>query len=202
MVEISFAHAVPETCRKSWKILISRRLPGPQGRLTFEARGYVMRKIFSGRYTARLEGSFVVFFIGMRVNRLLAFRKWMRVARAMPPMLRELHTQDEFGFLGMEAFFYWRGVATLQYWKSFDHLHNYAHGARHLPAWTEYNRAVGNDGTVGIWHETYLVEPHHSENIYANMPRWGFGNAAEHIAVTGVRDTARQRINADGGSAT
>jgi hypothetical protein len=155
-----------------------------------------MRKVFPGRYTARTEGSFVVFLIGMRINRIVAVRKWVQVARAMPPMLRELHMQSEFGFLGMEVFFHWRGVVTLQYWKSFDHLHSYAHGARHLPAWTAYNRAIGNDGTVGVWHETYLVEPKHSESVYANMPRWGLGKAAEHIPITGVRDSARQRIEA------
>ena len=26
--------------------------------------------------------------------------------------------------------------------------------------------------TVGIWHGAYLVEPHYSESIYVNMPRW------------------------------
>lgn len=158
-----------------------------------------MAQIFPGRYTAQMEGSFVVFLIGMRVNRFLAFQKWMPVARSMRPMLEELYRNKEMGFLSGETLLNWRGVTMLQYWRSFDHLHAYAHArdAKHLPAWAAFNRAIGNDGTVGIWHETYLVEPHHFETVYANMPRWGLGGVGEFIPVTGVRDSARQRIAQD-----
>lgn len=34
-----------------------------------------MSKIFAGRFTAQMEGPFVVFIIGMRINRLLAVNK-------------------------------------------------------------------------------------------------------------------------------
>jgi hypothetical protein len=40
-----------------------------------------------GRFTAAVEGPFVVFIIGFRVNQLLAFRKWWPVASAMQPMM-------------------------------------------------------------------------------------------------------------------
>ena len=54
-----------------------------------------------------------------------------------------------------------------QYWDSFDKLMAYAHdaSAQHFPAWAAFNRAVGRDGTVGIWHETYLIEPGKYETI-------------------------------------
>jgi len=132
----------------------------------------------------------------MRINRMLAVRKWMRVSAAMPRMLRELYTRPEFGFLGGESLLNWRGITVLQYWKSFDHLHAYASNrdAEHLPAWAAFNRAIGSDGTVGIWHETYLIEPHQSETIYSNMPLWGLSRAFGRTQVTGVNDRARQRI--------
>ena len=157
-----------------------------------------MAQIFPGRYTAQIEGSFVVFLIGMRVNRIFAVRRWTQVARAMPSMLKELSRQKELGFLAGEVLLSWRGVAVMQYWRSFDQLIAYTHArdAKHLPAWAAFNRAIGNDGSVGIWHETYLVEPHHSETVYANMPRWGLARAGDHVAVTGLRDSARQRIAA------
>ena len=41
-----------------------------------------MSKIFAGRFAAQMEGSFVVFIIGMRVNRLLAIHKWPCVVEA------------------------------------------------------------------------------------------------------------------------
>jgi hypothetical protein len=158
-----------------------------------------MAEIFPGRYTAHMEGSFVVFLIGMRVNRVFAFRKWLQVARAMPPMLEELSRNKELGFLSGETLLNWRGVTSLQYWKSFEHLNAYANArnASHLPAWAAFNRAIGGDGTVGIWHETYVVEPQHSETVYANMPLWGLAHAGEYVPVTGLRDSARQRIAVD-----
>ena len=107
--------------------------------------GMDMAKVFAGRYSATLEGQFVVFLIGMRVNRLWALHKWVPVAWAMPPMIRELRANRESGFLHAEFVVTWRGVTTIQYWRSFEHLHAYAHArdAKHLPAWAAFNRNVG-----------------------------------------------------------
>ena len=85
-----------------------------------------MEDIFNGRYTAEIDGSFVVFLVGMRVNKLRAIRKWWPVAAAMRPMLETLYTHPEKGFLGGEAFFRWRVTALLQYWRSFDDLERFA----------------------------------------------------------------------------
>ena len=155
-----------------------------------------MAAIFPGRYTAQSDEPFVVFLIGMRINKLLAVRRWMRVARAMPAMLAELKRHPESGLLHFEVFFYWRGVGVLQYWRSFEQLHAYAHArdSKHLPAWAEFNRRIGGDGSVGIWHETYTVAPGQYECIYGNMPRFALAGAARHVAVTGVLDSARSRI--------
>jgi hypothetical protein len=155
-----------------------------------------MTQIFPGRYAAQSDEPFVVFMIGMRVNRIFAFRKWMQVAAAMPPMLAELKRDPTLGLLHVETFLYWRGVATVQYWRSFDQLHAYAHArnAVHLPAWAEFNRRIGNNGAVGIWHETYTIAPRNSESVYVNMPRFGLGAAAQHVPATGRMESARSRI--------
>ncbi len=152
--------------------------------------------IFPGRFTAKFDGSFVVFMIGMRINRLLQFSKWIPVAKAMPPMIAELKRHPEMGLLHVEQMFYWRGVVTVQYWRSFDLLHAYAHRreSNHLPAWAEFNRRIGGNGSVGIWHETYLVERGNYECIYVNMPRFGFGAATDHVPVSGRLESARQRV--------
>ena len=50
-----------------------------------------MPTIQPGRYASRIEGPFVVFLIGFRINRPLAFNKWIPVAQAMGPMLKELY---------------------------------------------------------------------------------------------------------------
>jgi Domain of unknown function (DUF4188) len=160
-----------------------------------------MPQIFPGRYTAQFRDtqtgdSFVVFLIGMRVNRFLALRRWTRVAAAMPPMIAELKRNPSLGLLHAQFFMYWRGVGVVQYWRSFDHLHAYAHerSAAHMPAWAEFNRRVGSDGSVGIWHETYQVACGQFECIYNNMPRFGLAVAADHLPIAGRLETARSRI--------
>jgi len=49
-----------------------------------------MSSIFRGRYTAQIDGPFVVFIIGIRINQWWALHKWVPVARAMSPMLEQL----------------------------------------------------------------------------------------------------------------
>jgi hypothetical protein len=163
-----------------------------------------MSKVFAGRFTAQIEGPFVVFLIGMRINRLSAVHKWVPVARAMPPMLRELSLDKNSGFLHAELMLTWRGVATVQYWRSFEQLHAYAHAreAKHLPAWAAFNRSVGNNGSVGVWHETYQVAAGHYESVYVNMPMWGLGAAGEHAPAVGRLQDAKSRMRAAESSAS
>jgi len=158
-----------------------------------------MNKVKPGRYTANIEGPFVVFMIGMRVNRFFAFRKWVPTAMAMNPMLRTLSQHPEKGFLGMQTFLNWRGVTVLQYWRSFDDLERFARSKEepHLSAWRRFNKAVGTDGSVGIWHETYQVASGQYEAVYNNMPIYGLANATDHLPATGRKETARRRMGGE-----
>jgi hypothetical protein len=158
-----------------------------------------MAQVFSGRFSAQSGEPFVVFLIGMRINRLFALRQWTRVAAAMPPMLAELKRNPSLGLLHAQPFVYWRGIGTIQYWRSFEQLHAYAHArnAAHLPAWAEFNRRIGGNGAVGVWHETYTVSQGQYEAIYANMPRFGLAAAADHLPAAGRFDSARSRIGRD-----
>jgi hypothetical protein len=51
-----------------------------------------------------------------------------------------------------------------------------------------------DNDSVGIWHETYLVNQGHYETVYANMPRWGLAAAGSHLPAIGRRNTARDRL--------
>jgi hypothetical protein len=66
--------------------------------------------------------------------------------------------------------------------------------AEHLPAWRAFNRSVGTDGSVGIWHETYLVSPGTYENVYVNMPPFGLGKAGTLQPATGGKQSALDRL--------
>jgi hypothetical protein len=156
-----------------------------------------MSNIISNRMTAQMDNEFVVFLIGMRVNRWWKLHKWISVAAAMPRMIQELNGQPESGFLGAEQ---WLGRTTimLQYWRSMDELMKYAKNrdAKHLPAWRAFNRSVGTSGDVGIWHETYRVRPGDYENVYVNMMPFGLGNVGKLVTAGGNRATASRRLAA------
>jgi hypothetical protein len=139
-------------------------------------------EIIQKRVVGRLNGDFVVFLIGMRVNRWWKLHQWIRVAAAMPLMMRELLERPELGLLGAEAWF-GRTTVMLQYWRSMDALLDYAKNrdSAHLPAWRAFNKRVGTNGDVGIWHETYRVRAGDHENVYVNMPPFGLGKAGELV---------------------
>ena len=147
------------------------------------------------RLTASLDGDFVVFLIGLRINKPLHIHKWLPVVQAMPRMLTELYRQPELGFLHAESWFS-RTTIMVQYWRSMDQLLAYAKNrtAEHLPAWQAFNKAVGTDGTVGIWHETYAASPGSHENVYVNMPPFGLGRAGTLQTASGGRQSASGRL--------
>src|ERR1700752_2154227 len=92
------------------------------------------------RMSAEIEGDFVVFLIGMRINKPWKVHKWLPVLLAMPKMLKELAKHPESGFLGH----IFSPVVIVQYWRSFDHLEKYArsHDQLHWPEWVAFNKRM------------------------------------------------------------
>lgn len=156
-----------------------------------------MTKIFNGRFTAKTDRPFIVFLIGMRINKWWRLDKWLPVASAMAPMLQTLFANPEKGFLHAEFFWNLTGPVLIQYWSSFEDLEKFARNLSdpHIGPWKRFNQAIGADGSVGIWHETYTVNPGQFESVYANMPRFGLAAAAEHVLAVGRRETARMRLS-------
>jgi hypothetical protein len=155
-----------------------------------------MAKVIDRRVTAEIEGDFVVFLIGMRINRLLRVAKWLPVFLAMPRMVKELERDPEAGLLG--ATFYMaspRRPLVVQYWRSFEDLERYARSrdSRHWPAWVAFNKRVGSSGDVGIWHESYLVPAGSYDCVYNNMPPTGLGAVAPLAPASGRKATAAGR---------
>jgi hypothetical protein len=159
--------------------------------------------VFAGRYTDTLEGDFVVFLIGMRVNKPWKVHSWFPIFLQMPRMLRELERAPESGLLGATQGFLSTGPVVVQYWRSFEQLERYARDpeAEHLPAWRRFNRLVRGSGDVGIWHETYRVRAGEYETIYGNMPRVGLARVGVHeplgsTSTAALRSGARQEDQA------
>jgi Domain of unknown function (DUF4188) len=152
-----------------------------------------MPSVIPQRMAAQIEGDFVVFLIGMRINKPWKLHKWLPAFLAMPRMLKELERRPESGFLG--AVF--GPKVIVQYWRSFEHLETYARSSdgSHWPAWVAFNKRMAKSrADVGIWHETYLVRAHEYEAIYSGMPPFGLGKIGTLVPATGHRDTARGRV--------
>src|ERR1700693_5806119 len=166
----------------------------PQIGSSGKERGLVA-KLIGSRMSAEMEGEFVVFLIGMRVNKPWKLHKWLPVFLAMPKMLKELEAHPESGFLGHNGLW----LVIVWSWRSFDHLETYARAKdqKHWPAWVDFNRRVGSSRSdVGIWHETYIVKPGHYEAVYSGMPPYGLGKVGKLVAATGKREAARSRMTA------
>jgi hypothetical protein len=155
-----------------------------------------MAQVIAERMAAEIEGNFVVFIIGMRINKPWKLHKWVPTFLAMPRMLKELKQQPESGFLGSIS----SGLFIVQYWRSFEHLEAYArsHDHQHWPAWVSFNKRMRESrGDVGIWHETYLIREGQYEAIYSGMPRWGLGSVGALVQASGRKESARGRVVRD-----
>lgn len=137
----------------------------------------------SGAYSASPPDGAVLFLIGMRINRWWRPDQWIPTFLSAFPMLKEVHrNKEELGFLGMHVWFA-RTVIMVQYWNSMPELLAYAResGRTHVPGWRRFNRRVGADPSVGVWHEAYVMAPERTHVVYRNMPPFGLGRVTEMV---------------------
>jgi hypothetical protein len=151
--------------------------------------------IHSQRLTVSPDQSFVVFLIGARINKWWLVPIVWAVAAAMNRMMRQLVGDPQSGLLASESF---PGRTTLmvQYWRSMDDLLRYAKDKErdHVPAWRKWIRQWGTRGAVGIWHETYEVQPGRYEVFYQHMPAFGLGKIGPLVPAEGPLKTAAGRL--------
>lgn len=158
-----------------------------------------MADVQQGRWTAEIEGDFVVFLIGPRVEWRHPLRSINDLGgrRGMQKMLDHLVARPEKGLLAYQMGF----PIIVQYWRSFEQLEAFASNQDdpHLQVWRDYWKRVGRSGRSGIWHETYLVPAGNYECIYGNMPPFGLGKAGKLVTVAESR-AARQRLGTGAGT--
>ena len=152
-----------------------------------------MAKVAAKRVTAEIEGDFVVFLIGMRINKPWKLHKWLPVFLAMPRMIRELERHPESGFLG-HIFLGHRAVLAI------------VRASRSLRARRKPIALAGLGGLqqacgqsrddVGIWHETYRVRAGEYECVYSGMPPFGLAKASATVDAVGQMESARGRLGA------
>jgi hypothetical protein len=143
-----------------------------------------MGQIAGRRMTAEIDGDFVVFLIGARLDKTHPLRSFQDLGgrRGMKHMLDYLVAHPEKGLLS-----YQMGLPVIvQYWRSFDHLEAFARDDSdpHLEVWRRYWRRVGTRPRTGIWHETYLVRAGEYEAVYGNIPPFGLARAGRLVPVS------------------
>jgi hypothetical protein len=164
--------------------------------------GVIERKIAADR-----DDEFVVFHIGLRINALWKIHRWLPIFLIAPRMVRELVSDPESGLLGSRTVVGpgVRNFGFVQYWDSFEALRDYARdsGRLHFPAWQEYYEdGTKDDAAVGIWHETYIVDPDEYETVYNNMPPFGLAasETTDIIPAEEQHNTAAGRLGHTDGS--
>ncbi len=138
------------------------------------------------------EGT-TVFLIGMRVNKPWRLHEWLGVFFAMPRMLAHLARHPEAGLLSYDVYL-GRSIMLVSYWSSAEALRVFAGNPRapHAGAWRRFNKRRAGTGSVGIWHETYVIGEH--EAVYGGMPPFGLGRAVGTRLVGAGTATAKQRL--------
>lgn len=140
------------------------------------------------------EGT-TLFLIGMRVRKPWHVISWFRTAIAMPRMLAYLARTPEAGLLSYDLYL-GRSALVVSYWRDAEALRTFAANTRapHAKAWRWFNKQVAPNGSVGVWHETYVIGAH--EEIYSSMPPFGLSKAVGAEPVETHSRTAKQRLAA------
>lgn len=159
-----------------------------------------MSKLNKERMIGNLEGEFLVFMIELHVHKLWQLWRWYPTVRAMTNMLVELLGNEEYGLLNYEYRFSFRRQFIVMYWRSFEHMHDWAlnKDAAHIEGWKMLNKLMKkHPDLLGFWHESYVVHPNEYESFYHNVPAVGLGRAGTVLPIRGRASTAAQRLRAD-----
>ncbi len=147
-----------------------------------------MATIRDGRWTADIDGDFVVFLIGFRASPTWRIVKALPLLASMPKMLADLERDQSKGLLGYRLGGPFGTI--VQYWRSFQALETFARSPddRHAEVWRQwYRRAQHLNPSVGIWHETYTCARAGTRRSTRACPRTSDSWEPGHRAVSAVR---------------
>lgn len=152
--------------------------------------------MWTERLTHDYHGELVVFLIGCTINKIHRPDHWWPMLTAMPRMLRELSAEPDSGLLGYRLLLEGRNPVVVQYWDSLEKLYSYAadQDAEHRPAWRAFNKRAGKSpDSVGIWHETFVVDS--AESIYNATGPLGLAKSTAAVPVGRAGNRARSRLH-------
>ena len=148
--------------------------------------------------TAPITEPLCLFLVGVQCRSWTSFWKVPFIRSRMIKMQQELSEDSDSGFLwGMN--FSASGPFTtlfLSYWKSSDHIHKFVSDSKfsHIGSTREYYKKFSKDSNIGIWHETYEIEPGKAENLYYGMDSFGAAGFLKTIQVDLSKKQFVQRL--------
>ncbi|MDL9936548.1 DUF4188 domain-containing protein [Gordonia sp. ABSL1-1] len=160
-----------------------------------------MSKAIAARFTNQTPPpGTAMFLIGMRVTRPWRLGAWLAVFLAMPRMLWHLHRHPDAGMLSGHLYV-GRSLMLVSYWRSADDIQRFAAAgdAPHLAVWRRFTGRYAGTGSVGIWHETYVIGEH--ESVSSGMSPWGLTEAVGWRLVGAGTQTAGTRLRASAAEA-
>ena len=156
-----------------------------------------MSQVIDKRVTASIEGDFVVFLIGMRVNQALEGLEVAAGVRRDAADAAELEASPESGFLGAGRYVGSpRRPMVVQYWRSFEHLERLRaqQGRRALAGLGRSSTsASGRAATWASGTRPTWCPPASYDSVYNNMPPIGLGAVTELIPAAGRNASAAGR---------
>lgn len=150
---------------------------------------YLSKKIIPGRTSALIPSpltgrhgpqpsgeGLVVFHLGTQANHPLGIGgpSWDKMGEYFNPMIKDLREhKDEYGLISMSE---WTSSDREShntklwtfYFRDLEGLHKFAHGALHRKGWDGYHKGKNWNKNIGIFHETYVVQPGGYETVYVN----------------------------------
>jgi hypothetical protein len=158
-----------------------------------------MGRVLTGRWTADVQGDFVVVIIGAKLRNPFRAAKALPMLAQMPRMLEDLQKDPSKGLLGYQAHGFGPFGCIVQYWRSFEDLERFARNPddRHAKVWRDWYRlGQQKNSAVGIWHETYKVRAGVYEAVYQGMGDFGLMKAGHATPVGSRSESAAIRIGA------
>jgi hypothetical protein len=132
-------------------------------------------RVIEGRWTAHVDGDFVVLLLGAHAPNPLAGLRIAPVLGRMVRVLEQLERDPHLGLLGHQRHGGRRGV-IVQYWRSAEALERVALDAtsRSAAVWRAwFGTGDGTGGRPGFWHETFRVRAGGYTAVYRDVPAIG-----------------------------
>lgn len=151
----------------------------------------------ASRMMADVEGEFLVFVIELQIHKIWQVWRWYPVIKAMTAMIVELLERPELGLMSFEYRFSFRQQPFIMYWRSFEHMHDWAtaRGNTHADGWRMLNKLMKkHPDLLGFWHESFVVSQY--ESFYRNVPAVGLGKAATLVPMRGGIASSAARLRA------